>query len=202
MQPPRVRLIFNPALKIEEKRAALHALHHFGDRGVTYDCMDAGPRTKELGDVRRGDAIRRIVLDEKPVVRPADLLYEPLMACLFRKDIYGIGFTPHELAEISGPGEKTIREPRIGLSVPGAGAVVSVSAMRELGEGEALDAIDTATRHELGHVLGITGHCTDGSCIMQANRDFADFVENLVRKARFFCRECDARMHRFLYGTR
>lgn len=200
MQQPRVRLIFNPSLGTREKRAALHALHHFANRGVVYDCIDAGPSTKELRRVRRGYAIRRIVLDAKPVVMPADLLYEPFMAAFFRKDIYGIGFTPHELTEISGPQEKTIREPRIGVSVPGAGAVVSVAAIRELEGQEALDAIGAATRHELGHVFGISGHCTDGSCIMRGNRDFADFVENMVRKARAFCRECEAKMGRFLQG--
>jgi len=203
MQTAHARIILHPALTMQEKRAAMDAARTFHRFGVESDCIDdfgkAGMRA--LREVKRGEKLHGMVMGGDALVRVMDLRSESLWVLFFDKRIFGLGITPFKLYEVL-DGQPCTVEPRIGLSLPNAAGIVSLHAIRgELDGDEAADAATAAVRHELGHVFGRTGHCTNASCIMQANENFLDFVERFVKPKLDFCRECEGTLHRHLAET-
>jgi hypothetical protein len=210
MNEARVRLIFHESLGTRERLAALAGARAFAKFGVTCDCAGACDM-KALRHVKAGASLGRMVRAENPVVRVGDLLYESIWEfVLYSKTIYGIGITPHPL--LDGDATDLIRDRAasgrgvhaVGLSVFGAGGLVSVQRMLET-KGELGErAISAAVRHELGHVFlkggedrdhkGRDSHCTDETCIMQANENYADFIERFVKPGLDFCRHCQGRI--------
>jgi hypothetical protein len=55
-------------------------------------------------------------------------------------------------------------------------------------------AIGAAVQHKLGHIFGISQHCTDETCIMQADNGYPDFMERFVKPALDFCGRCQERI--------
>jgi len=201
MMHPYARIIFHPVLAAHEKRAALEAVRGFQHFGVRYDCVDdfgkAGMRA--LREVRRGEKLHEMITCGDAVVRTMDLSTESIWALFFDKRIFGLGITPFNLYEVVDGGQRGAVEPRLGLSMVNAAGIVSIRTIRgELDGEEASDAVTAAVRHELGHVFGLAGHCTNASCIMQANENFLDFVERFVKPKLDFCRDCRAALSRNL----
>ncbi len=192
MNEVRVRLIFHDSLGTRERLAALTGAREFAKFGVICDCADTGKRNAADG-IMRGDAIVKMITSGKVVVGAADLGHEPILSFFFKKErsIFGLGITPYQLGLA---GENGAVNGSLGVSRPGAAGVVSAWMMMKTGGDLGGKAISAAVRHELGHIFGITPHCTDEKCIMQANHDYADFIERFVKLGLDFCRECQAKI--------
>jgi len=192
MKEVRVRLLFHPSLGTPERLAALNGVKAFKKFGITYDCVDVMQRSRALlDDVKAGSRLREIVLAENPIAGIEDFR-QPILDFIFDKTIFGLGITPNPLKEHNGTGAP---ENRIGLSLPGCGGIVSTSSMLELVKYLHLEIITASVEHELGHILGIKGHCNDEKCIMQANTSYGDFIRRFVVPALDFCRDCQARIN-------
>ncbi|MEW6723275.1 MAG: hypothetical protein AB1324_08480 [Candidatus Micrarchaeota archaeon] len=195
-----VRLLFPNTVRQTEVAAARSALESFGRFGVTHDSIqvDAAPggmfwKVKHMEPVRKvkhGEKIHSIITNPGAVVvGPLDLQTESISCLWHDKDILGVGLTPWRIHEAEVfPDEKSRR---LGLSLFGHGALVSLFMIRELGEGVRESAITLAIKHEVGHVfINRKGHCGNAGCLMQENENSRDFVERFVLPALDFCREC------------
>lgn len=202
MKNPHARIILHPTLTTRERQAVLDATRSFRPFSVGYDCVDdfgkAGARA--LREVKRGERLHEIVMGGDAYVRTMDLRSESLWALFFDKMMFGLGVTPFKLYEVV-DGLPASIEPRVGLSMPNAAAIVSIHSIRELKGDDATDAVVAAVRHELGHVFGLSGHCANESCIMQENENFLDFVQRFVKPKLDFCRDCQGALRRHLADT-
>jgi hypothetical protein len=186
----QVRLLFHPGVRPEERIATERGAHYFRRFGVICDSAVVGSRAA-LHQVKAGNKLGGLVEAENPVFRLTDFAHGPLWAGCFTKSICGLGVTPKPLRIQERPDDI---ENSLGVGITGIGGLVSTDAMRS---GRWLDdilfqpAISMLARHELGHILGRRGHCSDDECIMQANAGYKDFVARFVRRGlEYFCTDC------------
>ncbi len=210
MKDIRIRLLYPSSVRQEEVRAALRGMEKFRECGVGHDCAGLGDDDrKALRGVRNGSSVKSILESPEPVVRYADLLGD-ISELFVSKDTLPLGLTPSPMSELVGGEFSTRLERRVGLSRECMGALVSLSHSRGMeggmpsapyrdgrDPGLALKSIELAVRHELGHLFG-RRHCRNESCVMQENRDFADFIERFVRKNLDFCRDCSGAIGSFI----
>ena len=140
--------------------------------------------------VKHGHEIRDIITSDRPILGPMALHSERLIDAFRDLPIIGLGITSMRMEALVGDSEFPRKEPRIGLSRKGAGAVISINRFRDLDPETASEAIQASAAHELGHVFGVRGHCSNPGCIMEENKDYLDFVDRFVRTKRDFCRAC------------
>ncbi|MCI0504142.1 hypothetical protein L0Y65_05535 [Candidatus Micrarchaeota archaeon] len=204
MKDVRIRLLHPPSVKPEEVGAAIRGMERFRAFGVQIDNAELGENCRAvLNGVRNGGAIKNMVNATAPAITFSDF-HGGFWEALASNDILPLGLTPSCMNEIV-YGEYSSRlEIRLGLSREKEGAIVSLFRIRGIAStqtlsgpyrtaddaGLALKAIETAVVHELGHVLGKTGHCESEGCVMQANSSFEDFINRFVRPGLDFCREC------------
>jgi len=210
MKDVRIRLLYPSSVKPEEVRAAVRGMERFRAYGVLHDSAGLGVNDKEaLRGVSNGKAMKRLVTSPELVMSPIDL-HVDVVGIIFNRNIIPVGLTPFRMKEIVGDEFSVKKEPRLGLSREGIGAIVSLHKPREMGDasvdesvpifrngmdgGIALKSIELAVAHELGHVFGKTGHCEKDGCLMQANRDFADFIDRFVIPGVNFCRDCSSKI--------
>lgn len=190
----KVRLLFHSSLARSDRGAACTGANTFGKFGVMYDGADVGNgRNKFVNAVRDGRAIANIVNTPGLVVRPENFVGSfPLWDALFPKKIFGLGITPNLLFRANA---RTC-EPATGLSITGKGVLSVYNIIRfSCGEGGFRQtAIETAVRQELGYMFGVGSLCSDEKCIMQGSKDYADFVERIVKPALDFCHACQDRI--------
>jgi len=208
MKEARVRLLYPASVKPEEVGAALRGIERFRAYGVLHDSACFGVNDSDaLRGVSNGKAMKRMVLSPDLAVGNFDLRTD-VIGMIFKREIIPVGLTPTRMKEIVGGEYATKLEPRLGLSREGIGAIVSLHKSREMEDagadesvpafrsgmdmGIALKSIELAVAHELGHVFGKTGHCEKDGCLMQANRDFADFIDRFVIPGANFCRDCSS----------
>jgi hypothetical protein len=210
MKDVRVRLLYPSSVKPEEVGAAIRGMERFRAYGVLHDEAQVGGRDKAaLEGVRNGKSIKSILLSALPAVAYYDI--HGSLSELFRaSDTIPIGLTPARMKRMVEEEFSTRLEPSLGLSREGEGAIVSLFKAREMetasadesvplfrngmDNGIALKSIELAVAHELGHVFGRKEHCGKEGCLMQANRDFADFVDRFVMAGAEFCRDCSAKI--------
>ncbi|MBI5222807.1 hypothetical protein HY990_00130 [Candidatus Micrarchaeota archaeon] len=186
MDNPQLRLIYPQTLERGDQKAALVALKEFSRFGIKFDTREAH-KVDAHKDVRNGKFFTNAAnSDARVVITPGDL--DPAWTEIFvTKRIIGVGVTVRELSENIG---RTL-EPRIGVGRFARGALVSTAALGKLEHKLRLKALETALKHELGHVfIDSKVHCENGECIMKENRHLADFIEETVRKGLSFCRRC------------
>ncbi len=202
MRELKVRILYPSSVTSCEVKAAIRGVQRFTEFGITFDHMGIDAPGACVFLKSKGK-MKELLTSPKPTV-PWNGLSRGLLEPLFRAEIIGIGLTPERLVEcVEGSGIDRL-EGRIGISTLKQGAVISLDRIRAarknldrdtfLNEGEADKAIEIAVAHELGHVFGISEHCTNTSCSMQENVDFKDFIERFVRRAVDFCRESSSRI--------
>lgn len=198
MNEARVRLLFHQSLGTRERLAALAGARDFRMFGVACDCASIDKRDA-VRHVKAGEKLRAIINAANPVVSDKDLAHESVWALIYAKTIYGLGITPMPLLRRDDGMEEPEKE--LGVGMAGIGGIISIHKMLE-GEPGLLDmAIAAAVRHELGHVFRGKGHCADEKCIMQANKDYPDFVERIVKPALDFCHECRLKIGEGVHRT-
>lgn len=208
MKDVRIRLLFPPLVREDEVRAAIRGMERFRAFGVLCDCAGLGREDRAaLRGVRNGGAMKSMITATAPFLTFSDFhggLWEAVVA----RDIIPVGLTASCMSEIVWSEYPPKVEIRLGLSKENEGAIVSLFRIRGItaaaGQSDAtpyragaeeklaLKAIETAVVHELGHVFGKKGHCEKEGCVMQANRDFADFMDRFVMAGADFCRNCAA----------
>ncbi len=208
MKEVRVRLLYPASVKPEEVGAALRGMERFRTYGVLHDSAGLRGNDKEaLRGVSNGKTMKRLVTSPELVMSPVDL-HVDVVGMLFKRDIIPVGLTPVRMNELVGEEFSVKKEPRLGLSRGGIGAIVSLFKPREMetastdasvpvyrngmDSGIALKSIELAVMHELGHVFGVQGHCENKGCLMQANENFADFIDRFVIPGVNFCRNCSS----------
>lgn len=211
MKDVRIRLLYPSTVRPEEVRSAMSGMERFRAYGVLHDSTDinaGGPGS--LKGVRNVRTMKWLLNAENPSITSVDL-GGGIADFFFSNRIIPVGLTPSRISESVSSEYSTANESRAGLSLEGEGAIVSLFRVRELAAGAdmaagepnraaatsalALDAIRLAVIHEVGHVLGVKGHCEKEGCVMQANRDFADFIERFVKAGADFCRDCSAKVN-------
>lgn len=186
-----IQLIQNSQITKEESEAALRGIKRFEKFGVQCES------NTKISRVMMGRKITKIISQESTI---SNMDFKPTVLdfLLDRKSI-GLGLGPYPLLlEI----DNSKTESCIGVAKTGVGAVVSIFGIRNaqnffykgisIDKKTAIEAIEIATAHEIGHVLGITEHCKN--CIMKENSCFRDFIENLRSD---LCKECFSKISRF-----
>ncbi len=208
MKDVRVRLLYPSSVKPEEVSAAIRGMERFRTYGILHDEAQVGGGGKAaLKGVRNGKSIESILLSALPTVAYCDI--HGSFSEFFRtSDTIPIGLTPARMNKLAEVEFSTRLEPSLGLSREREGAIVSLFRSREMAAGAldmavppfrngmdlgfALKSVELAVAHELGHVFGRKEHCGKEGCLMQANRDFADFIDRFVIPGVDFCRDCSS----------
>ena len=200
MKEVRIRILYPRSITPDEVQSAIRGTNYFTHFGVLFDHSDIEAGTA-LHGVKNGRAIKRILESDDPKISYYDLGGD-LSHILFPKHTLPIGLTPVQLHELINDDYASHLVPSIGLSQSNEGAVVSLFRFRQLdlnaanapfrtlGFSLSSKATEIAVAHELGHLLGVEGHCEKSNCIMQANTDFDDFIERFVRTVVTLCRDC------------
>jgi hypothetical protein len=207
MKYVRIRLLYPHSIKPEEVGAAIRGMERFRAYGVLHDSTDVAGGRAALKNVRNAKAIKWLITAEEPAITRADF-HGSMIELFTGSDIIPVGLTPYRMSEMVGDEYSMRREMRLGLSLENEGAVVSLFKAREMAGAAdagtappyrtgdcselALKSIEAAVVHELGHVFGRKEHCPKDGCIMQANRNFADFIDRFVVQGADFCTDCAA----------
>jgi hypothetical protein len=197
MRDVRVCLLYPNSIMRDEAAAALKGLQRFERYGVVCDSMQVGKNDREkVRGIKRGERILDLITSEYSVVVHADLHRETIVGSFREKEIHGLGLTASPLDERYQMGMRIMSAPRIGISMPEGSGIASVHGFRYIAK--ELEAIELVAAHEMGHVLGRTGHCESKGCIMEVRsstretgRD-RDFIERFVICARGFCHTCES----------
>ncbi len=194
MEPKaRLAIVYDrSAVSERERGAAMAGIDRFRRFGVECEGIEVSDKDA-VRTVKRGERIKDIIGRKKATLTIIDLRSLTWRECLGReRPVMGIGIMGGELNSWSGAdGESPVAS--TGLSYKDTGGVVSLRKIRLMSDLDlSMKTLSAAVAHEMGHVLGVEGHCGDERCLMRANEHIEDFVEITVMQARDLCRRCES----------
>lgn len=196
MKDVRLRVLVSPSLKDDERAAAVRGAHSFSSYGVK--CEDAVIGKETLKDVRYKAFVRDVVTTPERTLT-SDLssrILDIIKEVFFTKGVMAIGVTDSKIYRRDGG----MRREQIGAGLFASCAFISTSQFASLPADLRLKAIETAAKHEIGHVLmdvdGSESHCKSERCVMRdGDKSVERFLEG-VRLELGFCSSCSGAISR------